>query len=266
MPEDRYTAMDASVETQAEEVKTEAKPEEKLVEAKEPETKEETVSTETGTKEEGEKEEGSEEKPKKKSGHQRDREKIQRLQGELEALKSLVLAPPAPKKPQDDVPPNEDDYEDARAYKEAERKWLLAQAEKIAETKTQKALELKAKQDAENQSQTAFKEKLSAVHAAHPDLEDLLADLGDEGIQTTRAMDAMIRSDAEILYQLASQPEETRRISRLPEHEQYIELGKLREKAKAKPAEPQTKASPPIKPVSGSVPVLPKKDRFTFLK
>jgi len=216
-------------------------------------------------KPEGEDAETDEDKPKRKSGHQRDREKIYRLQAELESLKSLVLAPPAAEKPVEELPPNEDDFDDYKKYKEAERKWTLSQIDKIADAKVQKVLEAKAQETTQNEHQKAFSEKLTAVHTAHPDLEDLLEDLSAEGIQTTRPMDTMIRADAEILYQLASKPAEAKRIAALPEHEQYIELGKIREALRAKPNTPITKAAPPIKPVSASASVIPQKGRYSHI-
>ena len=233
-----------------------------------PETPPEPVEppVELTPEQEAEKDKAEEER-KRKTGSQRAREKAMRLELENQALRDALArgtqkAPePEPVRPQaaDGRPDPEDpkfkSYED---YLDALTDWKVES--RLRQVEAHKAQQAQVE---------TFHTKLQAAHEAHPDLADLLDDLQDAGVPPpTETMQKAIQaseSGADLLYHLAKNPSEVKRIGALPPVAQAMELGVLLGQMKAhaghKPNETKqtTKAPAPVTPLRGSgMPAVPK--------
>lgn len=230
----------AAVEQEQEEVKTEEATGQEEGKAEEAE----------GEAEKETEEQGEEERPKKKSGIQRLKEKNARLEQELDFLKRQTTSKPEQEQPRKEGAPNPNDYEDQASYIEA-----------LTDYKVQKAIEEKERATAEARQRETWSQKLNEVHRAHPDLGDLLEDLVSEGIPVTEAMDSAFKESehgGELLYYVASHPEECAKIAKLSPKQQLMAMGRIESiLAQPKRAEVQpkqvTKAPKPPVPVTASV-------------
>jgi hypothetical protein len=152
--------------------------------------------------------------------------------------------------PADDPEPKESEFEsysdylkalakhEARAILRAER---LAEVEKAARQSQISAQEREAARQAE---------LIEKGESKFDDFEDVIK--ADRNEYSRAAYLSMLESDigAELLYHLATNPEEGKRIAALPAFAQAKEIGKLEDKLLAKPAKKQSNAPEPIKPVT----------------
>lgn len=234
-----------------------------------PETEPTKVEPETkGGEEDGGEPEG-EPTPKKKSGVQRLKahleeernariqreQELARLQEELEAVKS----PGKPSMPKEEAFEKYTEYQEALAkYHEDLTDW------KIGELKREQVKQAEQRQHEE--AERTFTGKIKAAHDAHEDLHDLLESALEAGIPITPAIDAFLRESdtpGEILYQLAKNQDEFKRISGLSPTRQIAALGKIEDGLTAKTIEPKpkTNAPKPPTPLKGGTSEIVKPDK-----
>lgn len=209
------------------------------------------------------KEETPEEKEeKRKGGFQKRIDKLSQRISERDALIDRLLqaqqpppkAPEAPAKaPEPAGKPHMKDFEDQSDYLEALSDWKVdnrLRADKQAQEDEQ------SRKTAE-EAQAEFGKRITTAHEAHPDLAELL----EEDLPYSPAMaQAITASDAagELIYHLAKNPEECRRIARLAPLQAALEMGQIIATIKAAPAVPRptprtTSAAPvPLTPLKGS--------------
>lgn len=201
----------------------------------------------------------AEEEHKRKTGSQRAREKAERLERENQALRdALARGQKAPeqeataKPPSADGRPDPDDpkfksYED---YLDALTDWKVENRLKLAEEKK-----------AEQAEAETLRTKAASAHEAHPDLAGLLDELDDMGIAPTETMHRAIHaaeSGGELLYHLAKNPAEVKRIGALPPVVQAMELGVMLGQLKAAETKSETKSETKPEPKPTQAPVPPK--------
>ena len=191
--------------------------------AEEPPAKTDPQSGAEESQQEQEDEEVEPEKPGKGSSRQR---KIDRLTRELELAKAQLAAvqPRAPealpaKPPEPPGKPKLENFETLEAYQEALTDWKLDQREAA-----------KAVQSAEAQLQTAWSSSEKTARAAHADYDEIVQSVrAPEGPGVPAARQAMLEdgAGAEILYHLATHPDELKRIAALPPIAAVMAIGKL---------------------------------------
>lgn len=197
------------------------------------------------------------EERKGKSGAQRNKEKVERLRAENEALRNLLLEkkPETSAKPEpiNSKPKFEDFDWDLEAYTEAIVDW---------KDKTRREAE-----EAER-AKTNWEQKLEAGRAKFEDF--------DEVINSASATSPLLAqklvkpsTTPEMLYYLATHPDEYNAINRMRDSDDVADaLAEIKVKLKApiaKPTATTSKAPPPIKPVTprGAVVV---NDRLTGIE
>lgn len=130
------------------------------------------------------------------------------------------------------------DYNDIEAYTEALTDWKLAQVERKAESR-------KA-----DQAVVTYRERVAKFAEVHPDFDEVLDDVSH--IPLSNAVTEFVRdSDVgpEVIYELAQNPSELLRISKLSAVRQVAELGKWEDRIVGK-SKPQ--ATTPAKKASGA--------------
>jgi len=153
--------------------------------------------------------------------------KIEKLERELELTKAQLAAlqPPKPAQPEPPKPaeppgkPKLENFETLEAYQEALTDWKLDQREAAAKAKS-----------AEAQQQTAWSSSETAARAAHADYDDIVRSVkAPEGPGVAAARQAMLEDDAgaEILYHLATHPDELDRIAALPPVRAVMAIARL---------------------------------------
>ena len=176
-----------------------------------------------------------------------------------EALKyqnQKTEAPKAETKKETQGRPKADDFENHDDYIEAVAEWKADQ--KIAE-REQKEKEAKIKADFDSRL-AKHEERLKAFVKAHGDFDDVIAEIGDEVVPVTIQQIILDSENGpELMYELAKDKDEYKRISSLNPTAAAKELGKLEAKIEArrdsseKPTEKKTTRAPaPLKPVSGA--------------
>jgi hypothetical protein len=244
-------------------------------EAKEDEQDE--IEEESGEESEESKSDGKDEKPRKKGGFQRRIDKlnarISERERELEYWKKLAAtkaeADAATEEPkvetkqasQDGKPtkPRLGEFESFEAYEEAQAEYV----EKLADWKLEqreKAREAEANQKAvlseQEKLQKAHVERVKAFAEKTEDFHEALEGLDGLANATVEAIILQSDNGPELLYALAKDPEEAKRICSLGPVAAAMEMGLL--KARLKPAsdekkpEPKklTKAPKPLEPVN----------------
>ncbi len=144
--------------------------------------------------------------------------------------------------------PRAEDFPEFDAYLDARDRWNRQQWGGEEKVKQEKAKQM--------QEQQAWQQKLAEAHTTHPDLQDLIEDLQARDVPLTTALhETLMGSDVggEVLYYLATHPEDVRRISTLPILVVAKEIGKIEAllTTKPAPANKQTKAPTPIEPIAG---------------
>lgn len=232
------------------------------------------IETETDEVEDGEQEKPDEAgKPKKKSGIQKRigklNQRITAAQAEAQYWREQAMkqSPPAtqpkadPESPtKSDGKPKVDDFKTHEEWVEAVADWRVEQ--KLAEREqAKKADEIKTSQ--QQREQNFFKERESFAKSKD-DFEDVMS--GIQGIQTSLTVYESVldagKNGPELLYELAKDPEEFKRICSLPAIQAAREIGKFEARLVKSEAPSQetktTKAPKPLKPVgSGAVDVTP---------
>ena len=206
-------------------------------------------------------------KPKKKGGFQKRIDKLNKAKSlaEQEAAhwrerylanenktteKKEVVAAEKPKTASDGKPDPEQ-YKNAAEYFEALTDWKVDQKEKAREFQA-KAAQAKTEQE---KTLSGFRERTKEFKKTVTDFDDVLADV--DHIPLSAAMqDLFVSSDHghQLLYELAKDPAEYERVTKMSPLQAARELGKreakLSVKASEEPIETKTtKAPPPIKPV-----------------
>lgn len=206
-------------------------------------------------------------KPKKKSGSQRRKERAERAEAEVARLQRLVedmalkRAGDSKTEPVESKPvtaagePDPDNFETHREYVKALTRWEAKQLQEEERQKSQKQT-LEAEQA---KTVSTFQERKKAFAEKNKDFEETLESLND--IPRTPVFESVILESElgpEILYELAKNPEEAKRIAKLPPIAAALELGKIAAKVATDPSEEKkpepkriTKALKPIEPVGG---------------
>jgi hypothetical protein len=151
--------------------------------------------------------------------------------------------------------------EDFKSYDEYVEALVSHRYEQREQAKAQAEAQKQAQAAAVTQ-QSAWDERKAKVVVEHPDWEEVV---GEAAIPVSRAMhDAILTSEhgPAIAYELASHPDEAKRISALPPLAAAREIGKLEAKFEAKPTpEPEkpkvSKAPKPPTPVTGGAKATP---------
>lgn len=160
--------------------------------------------------------------------------------------------------------PKQDDYTTYAEYEEAKDAYFEA----LADWKAEQILKASEAAKKEFEVRNAFKKRLDAhlsrvekFKDENPDYDELVSDLiGPEDYVAPAVQEAILDSEngPALIYELAKDPREYERITRLPFAKAAMELGKiearLSEKSKdlEKPKPKITKAPPPLKPVGAS--------------
>lgn len=200
-------------------------------------------------------------------------EQIAARDQEIARLRAAHVSPEQPTAPKASTkpePPDEDSFNSYAEYKQAERKYVEDLADwkaketirALREEEQQNASKAKEKEAAE-EAQKTWANRLEAAHEAHPDLDELLeADLP----ATPAMMQAIVESEVggELLYRLAKDPAECRRISQLSPLAAARALGRIevaieaetKAKEGERPSEPTPKrtssAPAPLQPLKGT--------------
>lgn len=222
----------------------------------EPQAKSEPQSGAEESQQPEDEEEPEPEKPGRGGSRQR---KIDRLTRELEMAKAqlAVLQPkPAPAEPQKPAePPGKpklENYKTLEEYQEALTDWKLDQREAA-----------RAAKSAEEAVQTAWSSSEKTARAAHADYDEVVQSVktptdpdGKPLPGVLAARQAMLDDDqgAEILYHLATHPEELDAIAAMPPVKAVMAIGRLSAKFVSPPVaatKPQTTSAPkPPPPLS----------------
>lgn len=236
-----------------------------------------TISTEPPKAEEELDEHGE---PKKKpGGFQRRIQKLTERQRATDArlaaveeenarLKAGLPAPKAEAQPAArPEAPDEDSFDNYSDFKKAERKyfedladWKAKEAVRLfKEEQEERSTKAKEKEEADKVQET-WATRLEAAHEAHPDLEDLL----EEDLPVSPAMEQNLKDSevgGELLYYLASNPEECRRIAQLSPMAATRAIGRIEAAliASQKTPEPKAQEQPPKRTSSAPAPLQPLK-------
>jgi hypothetical protein len=154
------------------------------------------------------------------------------------------------KAPADDPEPKESDYENYSDYVKAIGEHAARRAYRAEKQAEQEKAAKEARMTEEQRQNARQQELIEAGESKYDDFEDVVK--ADRNEYSRAAYLAMLESDigAEMLYHLASNPEEGKRIAGLPAFKQAAEIGKLEDKLLAKPKKQISKAPEPITPVS----------------
>jgi hypothetical protein len=226
-----------------------------------PETLEASDTSNEEQAEEDSEAEESEEKPKKRSGIEKKIGKLTkqrqdaRLEAEYwkkEALKNQTApAAPTETKPQaaDDKRPKAENFDTHEAYVEALAEHKVEQ--RLAQER-QKAREQELKSKEQEQLKTHF-DRVQKFQAQVDDFDDVIAEVGDVPMSLT-VQQVILQSEngPELMYELAKDKEEYKRICDLPAIQAARELGRFESRLQAskESEKPKLKTSKAPKPIS----------------
>lgn len=176
-------------------------------------------------------EEEEEEEPEEPVAHRRNgrQRRIDRLTRENEQLKQqLAAAAQPPPRPAAGPPgkPELQNFDTLEAYQEALTDWHFTQREE----RRQAEAAAKAAQETQEKLQTEWDSRQKTARKAHPDYDDVIeATAAPEGPGVVAARQAMLEdpAGAEILYHLATHPEDLKRIAALQPIAAVREIGRL---------------------------------------
>lgn len=156
-----------------------------------------------------------------------------------------VIPPGMPAKPTVDQFDSYEDYVEAVADWRADYK--LAQRDLMAQQRQV--------QERQQQAFEGHTQRIESAKARYQDFDDVLADARDI-IMPPESLQAIVESDhsADVLYHLAKNKADAKRIAALPIHQQLKEIGKLEARFERKedpPVKRVSKAPDPITPVAG---------------
>lgn len=215
-------------------------------------------------------EEKREEEHKKKSGVQRLKAKLQaeaeaRAKAEDAAMQLRRQIEERDRMAGKPVPPREMDFNTYEEFKQAENKYHEDHIEwRLAEERRNQAMQEHQRRALE--SQREFQHKMAAVHAEHADLADLLDSAREEGVPLTDTFHAFMQESTvpgDVLYHLAKNPEEWKRIASLSPVRQLTELGRIESRLesgkKTETPKPKTTSAPkPPTPVTSPAASVPR--------
>lgn len=175
-----------------------------------------------------------EEEDEEREPSSRRRRKIDKLTRENEQLRSALAkmqpkptAPPEPPQPAEEPgKPRLRDFPTLEAYQEALTDWKLDQRDAARKAE---AAQAEAK-SAEEKVQAAWQTSEQAARTAHSDYDDIIQSVrAPEGPGVPAMRQAMLEDDAggEILYFLATHPDEMKRIAAMQPVSAVKEIGKL---------------------------------------
>jgi hypothetical protein len=150
-----------------------------------------------------------------------------------------------------DIPkPKESDFEVYSDYLEALSDWKVDVKLRQREIEQATRAQRESQKSAQEREAARQQELIEKGEEKYDDFEEVIK--ADRNEYSRAAYLAMLESDisADLLYHLASNPEEGKRIASLPAFAQAKEIGKLEDKLLAKPAKKQSNAPEPIKPVT----------------
>jgi hypothetical protein len=240
---------------------SESDPEETEAEEAKDESEDESAQSE-------ESDDATKDKPKKKSGYQRRIDKLNARYSEerkaREALEHRLAqlersGEPKGEKVEAKAPtdgePNPDDFENHSDYVKAVTRWTIDQ-----NLKTQKAeAERQRLEQEQAEIELAHQGRVKAFAEKHEDFLEVLESV--DHIATSAAFEKEIitsEMSAELIYELAKNPEELARLQKLPATAVAREIGRIESRlqraAEAPKVEPKklTQAPKPIDPVGGS--------------
>lgn len=182
-------------------------------------------------------------KEKRKLERKYERERIAQQTREQIAQEQQQKPAEAPGKPK------ESDFETYGEYLEALTEYkakeiIRREREEAKQAETRKAQMTEAERYQERQT-----ELIEKGEEKYEDFEDVVK--SDKNTYSRAAFLAMLESDigSELLYYLAKNPDEGKRIAELPAYAQAKEIGKLEDKLQAKPQKQISKAPEPITPI-----------------
>lgn len=248
-----YEAQEQAAEPAATEEKPAAETAEESEASEEQKETEEQTESEDSEESEEEAEGEKEEKPKKKGGgFQRKIDKLTKrnsdlaaqnraLEERLERLEKKDEPKPEKAEPSstDDPKPRSEEFEFFDDFTEAMTDWKLRQKEKAE-------FERKSKEEAEAAKRKAAENWKTRVDAARERYEDY-----DEVLETAEDLDvpvdletALLEAGPEIIYHLAKNRDEAKRIADLPLRSALREIGKIEAKLADSSKEPPPKPQP----------------------
>jgi len=160
--------------------------------------------------------------------------------------------------------PNPEDFTDYSEYQEALTDWKVDQ--KLASIEQRKAAEIQ-KESEKSEAQRASERQAELVESGerkYEDFEDVVK--SDKHIYSRAAYLSILESDigSDIVYHLAKNQDEAKRIAELPAYAQAKEIGKLEDRLSAKPPVKTSSAPSPIKPIEGKGNLTKKLEDMTY--
>ena len=164
-----------------------------------------------------------------------------------------------------DPVPNQDDFKDHDAYIDQRSAWSARKEFQRLEKEQGEKAE-KQKRDASNrEAAVVWSDRLDAARGRHPDLDEVLLTADPGPMERSPVMmQVMAESEvgADLLYILANDADELRRIASLPVKDQVIEIASLEKKVLAEIKGGESKAKEgekkPSRPVSSAPKIPPK--------
>ena len=221
-------------------------------------------------------------KPKKKGGFQKKIDKLSakaaRAREEAEYWRNEALKAKPQEKPEVNTKPKtetqslstkpkEESFDTHAEYVEALTDWKIEQRDKDREMKA-KEVEVKTQYE---KAVKSFQQKVSEFQKSHDDFKEALEDVDDIPL-SFGLQEVIVSSDfgPQVMYELAKNREELERVNRLSPLAAAREIGKIEARLakesdsseKNQNINKQTKAPPPINPVSGKGSARPIKSIF----
>lgn len=201
---------------------------------------------------------------KRLAKERRRREDLQRRLTVTEELALRGRQTPEPEKataatPAKDARPTRDQFDAYEDYLRADARWEAKQEVAESMRTEREASERTKAQEARVQVEKTFREHAAKAASRIPDFEDVIA--SSQAMITEHMSDAMMSAGEigpDILFHLAGNAEESRRIAALSPSRQAAEIGKLEAKlaATAPEAKKPSAAPAPIKPLTGKTPAV----------
>jgi hypothetical protein len=178
----------------------------------------------------------------------KERRKFERKQIEMET-RERIAQERAAKPPADDPEPQESQFETYGEYLKALAKHEARQTLRAERLEAEQAKSRASQQTEAQRINERQQELIEKGETKFEDFEEVIK--SDTNEYSRAAYLAALESDisSEILYHLAKNPEEGKRIASLPAYAQAKEIGKLEDKLSAKKPVKTSNAPEPIKPL-----------------
>ena len=185
----------------------------------------------------------------------------QRIEAETRAkVLQEVRETPAPSA----IKPSPDDFTDYSEYQEALTDWKVEEKLKSIERQKEQEKTRENQQLEEKRTSERQQELIEAGERKYEDFEDVVK--SDKHNYSRAAYLAILESDisADIVYHLAKNQDEAKRIADLPAFAQAKEIGKLEDRLSAKQPIKPSNAPTPIKPIEGKGNLTKKLEDMTY--